>query len=127
VLVYNPLAGGFLSGKYRPKEPPREGTRFTLGTAAKRYQERYWQQAQFEAVETLREGVEQRGFDLVSVAVAWVLAQQGITSAIIGASRAGQLAALLAAPDLELDEDLLEVCDRLWWSLPRQAVLEGYR
>ena len=42
ILVYNPLAGGFLTGKYRSDEAPREGTRFTLGTAADRYRERYW-------------------------------------------------------------------------------------
>jgi aryl-alcohol dehydrogenase-like predicted oxidoreductase len=128
VLVYNPLAGGFLSGKYRPGEDPRAGTRFTLGSAAQRYQERYWQSAQFEAVERLRrKGVEARGLDLVSVAVAWVLAQEGVTSAIIGASRSEQLTASLAAADLELDADLLAACDEAWWALPRRPVIEGYR
>ncbi len=127
VLAYNPLAGGFLSGKYRSGEEPRKGTRFTLGTAAERYRERYWQRAQFEAIETLRKAVEQRGLDMVSVAVAWVLAQEGISSAIIGASRADQLPASLAAPELELDEGLLEVIDQLWWNLPRRRVAEGYR
>ncbi len=127
VLAYNPLAGGFLSGKYRSGEEPREGTRFTLGTAAERYRERYWQRAQFEAMETLRKAVEQRGLDMVSVAVAWVLAQEGISSAIIGASHADQLPASLAAPELELDESLREVIDSLWWNLPRRRVAEGYR
>ena len=42
VLVYNPLAGGFLSGKYKQGEAPVEGTRFTLGTAGRHYQARYW-------------------------------------------------------------------------------------
>ncbi len=127
VLVYNPLAGGFLSGKYRSGEQPREGTRFTLGTAAERYQERYWQRAHFEAVETLRKAVEPRGLDMVSVAIAWVLAREDVSSAIIGASRAAQLGASLAAVDLELDEELLEICESLWWSLPRRPVQEGYR
>ena len=127
VLVYNPLAGGFLSGKYRPGEEPREGTRFTLGTAAERYRERYWQRAQFEAVETLRKAAESRGFELVSLAVAWVLAQRGVTSAIVGASRPDQLSASLASSDLELDAELLEICDGLWWNLPRRPVQEGYR
>lgn len=127
VLVYNPLAGGFLSGKYKTGEQPREGTRFTLGSAAGRYQERYWHEAQFKAVEQLKEVVEGRELEMVSVAIAWVLAQQGISSAIIGASRPQQLDANVAALEIELDEELSHACDQAWWSLPRRPVAEGYR
>ncbi len=127
VLVYNPLAGGFLSGKYQPGEAPRAGTRFTLGSAAQRYQARYWHDAQFKAVEQLRAALEPRQLNMVSVAVGWVLAQAGVTSAIIGASRPEQLDANLQALDVEFDQALQEACDALWWSLPRQPVAEGYR
>ncbi len=127
VLVYNPLAGGFLSGKYDRNEGLKDNTRFTLGTAAERYQERYWQDAQFDAVAELKQVVDQRGLNMVSVALAWVLKQPAITSAIIGASRAEQLPASLSALDLELDEDLLAACDAAWWQLPRRPVIEGYR
>ncbi len=127
VLVYNPLAGGFLSGKYQKGQSPEDGTRFTLGTAAERYQARYWQDAQFDAVESLKAVVDERGLNLVTVAVAWVLAQEGITSAIIGASRPDQLDANLAALNLEFDDELKEACDAAWWQLPRRPVIEGYR
>ncbi len=127
VLVYNPLAGGMLSGKYRAGEVPREGTRFTLGNAAARYQDRYWHEVQLQAVERLQQAVTARGAELVTVAVAWVLAQPGVTSAIIGASRPEQLPANLAASDFDLDDELKALCDALWWSLPRQRVDEGYR
>ncbi len=127
VLIYNPLAGGFLSGKYRAGEDPRDGTRFTLGSAARMYQWRYWQEAQFEAVADLCREVEDRGLDLVSVAIAWVLDQAGVSSAIIGASRADQLEGSLRAPELELDDALRERCDAVWWRLPRRRVIEGYR
>ncbi len=127
VLVYNPLAGGFLSGKYTAGQSPVEGTRFTLGTAAERYQGRYWHDSQFQAVETLSEVVAAKGLNLVSVAVAWVLAQEGVTSAIIGASKAEQLAANVAALSVVLDDELREACDAAWWSLPRVPVQEGYR
>ncbi len=127
VLIYNPLAGGFLSGKYRAGEDPRDGTRFTLGSAARMYQWRYWQEAQFEAVADLCHEVEDRGLDLVSVAIAWVLDQAGVSSAIIGASRADQLEGSLRAPELELDDALRERCDAVWWRLPRRGVIEGYR
>ena len=127
VIVYNPLAGGFLSGKYQPGQDVEAGTRFALGTAAERYQARYWQESQFEAVETLKAVVEAKGLNMVSVAVAWVLAQPGITSAIIGASRPDQLDANLAAFDVEFDEELSAACEAVWWSLPRRPVQEGYR
>ncbi len=127
VLVYNPLAGGFLSGKYKKGQAPEEGTRFTLGSAADRYQGRYWNDFQFDAVESLKQVVQAKDLDMVSVAVGWVLAQPGITSAIIGASRPDQLAANLAAPDVVFDDELREACEAAWWSLPRRPVAEGYR
>ncbi len=127
VLVYNPLAGGMLSGKYNRGEAPRDGTRFTLGNAGRMYQYRYWQEAQLEVVERLCKEAELRNVSPVTVAVAWVLAQEGVTSAIIGASRVEQLAPALAAPEFELDEDLRAVCDTLWFELPRRPVIEGYR
>jgi aryl-alcohol dehydrogenase-like predicted oxidoreductase len=127
VIVYNPLAGGFLSGKYRKGEEPREGTRFTLGTAGRRYQYRYWDEAQFDAVATLGEAVQEREQNMASVAVAWVLAQPGITSAIVGASKPEQLDDTLPAAALQLDDELRSACDAAWWSLPRRQVLEGYR
>ena len=119
VIAYNPLAGGFLSGKYRTLEQLPPGTRFTLGKTGDLYRERYWHQTQLEAVEQLRKHFEPRGKSMVTVAVAWVLAQPGITSAIVGASKAEQLDASLAAVDLVLDAEDLEVCDLAWYSLPR--------
>ena len=63
----------------------------------------------------------------MSVAVAWVLAQPGVSTAIIGASRPDQLDANLAALDVTLDDELREICDAAWWSLPRRPVSDGYR
>jgi aryl-alcohol dehydrogenase-like predicted oxidoreductase len=127
VLAYNPLAGGFLSGKHEAGAEPEPGGRFALGTAAGIYRHRYWQDAQFRAVERLAKECEARGVALVSVAVAWVLAQPGVTSAIVGASRPEQLAPSLAAAALKLDPELAKVCEELWWELPRRPVIEGYR
>jgi aryl-alcohol dehydrogenase-like predicted oxidoreductase len=119
VIAYNPLAGGFLSGKYPSVGEPPPGTRFSLGKTGELYRERYWHQAQLEAVERLRAYFGPRGQKLVSVAVAWVLAQPGVTSAIIGASRPEQLDDSLAAADLVLDDEAKEVCNLAWYSLPR--------
>ncbi len=119
VIAYNPLAGGFLSGKYQTGQTPPTGTRFTLGKTGDLYRERYWQNAQFEAVNQLRAFFQKRGKSLVQVAVAWVLAQPGITSAIVGASRPEQLDDSLSAVDLKLDSEELEACNLAWFSLPR--------
>src|SRR5215218_1386666 len=115
VIVYNPLAGGLLSGKYRPDEPPRPGTRFTLGVSGELYRERYWQSAQFEAVETLSGYCKGHGLSVATVSVAWVLSRPDVTSAIVGASHPEQLDETLAAVELELDDDARAACDAVWW------------
>jgi aryl-alcohol dehydrogenase (NADP+) len=127
VMVYNPLAGGFLSGKYRKGDDPQEGTRFMLGTAARRYQQRYWDDAQFDAVDMLRSVADGHGVSLGALAIAWVMAQPGITSAIVGASSADQLDAAFEAAKLEWNADLQKACDGTWFKLPRRPVIEGYR
>ncbi|WP_437871669.1 aldo/keto reductase [Sorangium sp. So ce363] len=105
VIPYNPLAGGLLTGKHRRGEPTT-GTRFTLGTAGTIYQQRYWNERAFATVEKLQGIVAEAGLSLTSVAVAWVLANPAITSAIIGASRPEQLDATIAAAELALDPAL---------------------
>jgi aryl-alcohol dehydrogenase-like predicted oxidoreductase len=120
VIVYNPLAGGLLTGKHDPSAPPGPGTRFSLGASGALYRDRYWHAAQFEAVSTLRAYFRDRGLDLATAAVAWVIAQPGITAAIVGASRPDQLDATLSAADVTLDADALAACDAVWWTLPRR-------
>lgn len=122
VIVYNPLAGGMLTGKHAGDAPPGAGTRFTLGASGELYRERYWHAAQFEAVRALRTFCEDRRLSLAAVSVAWVLSRSGITSAIVGASRPEQLDDTLAAVDLTLDEETLAACDTAWWTLPRRPV-----
>ncbi|HVO41561.1 MAG TPA: aldo/keto reductase [Aggregatilineales bacterium] len=119
VIVYNPLAGGFLSGKHRRDAVPEAGGRFTLGDAGALYRRRYWQQAQFEAVERLKAFYAGRDRSLVAVAVAWVLAQPFVTSAIVGASKPEQLDDSLRAVDLTLDAEEMEFLNGLWFDLPR--------
>ena len=127
VLVYNPLAGGFLSGKYAKGEGPVEGTRFTLGTAGRRYQYRYWQDAQFDAADMIRAVADGHGVSMAALSIAWVMAQPGITSAIVGASAPDQLKAAVEASQLDITDDLRAALDPPWWTLPRRPVLEGYR
>jgi aryl-alcohol dehydrogenase (NADP+) len=118
VIPYNPIAGGMLSGKHRPGSPT-EGSRFTLGTAAGRYQDRYWNEWGFGTVERLTPVAAEAGLPLVTLAVAWVLANPAVTSPIIGASRPEQLEESINATDVTLPADLVqrlnEMTDRGDW------------
>jgi aryl-alcohol dehydrogenase-like predicted oxidoreductase len=121
VIVYNPLAGGMLTGKHRGEAPPAPGTRFTLGgPTGELYRERYWHAAQFEAVAQLRSFCAERALNLATASIAWVLARPGITSAIVGASRPEQLEDTLAAADMRLDDETLAAFESVWWTLPRR-------
>jgi aryl-alcohol dehydrogenase (NADP+) len=113
VIPYNPLAGGFLSGKHRREAGPTAGTRFALGTAAKRYQERYWREREFATVEAVRAIAAEAGMSMVQLALAWVLAQPAVTSPIIGASRPEQLDEAIAALGKTLDPGLEARLDEL--------------
>jgi aryl-alcohol dehydrogenase-like predicted oxidoreductase len=113
VIPYNPIAGGLLSGKYTRTAPPPEGSRFTLGTAAKNYQDRYWHEREFDTVAVLSQLAGQAGVSLVTLSVAWVMAHPAITAPIIGASRPEQLDASLAAAGFALDGELKRKLDEI--------------
>ena len=121
MIPFNPLAGGFLSAKYKPgTEPPKDARfGFLSGRTRRIYHSRYWHEVQFEAVTHLREFFTQRNKSLVQAAIAWVLAQPDITSAIVGASSAGQLRESLPATEVTLDAEEMEACNDVWFNLPR--------
>ncbi len=127
VIVYNPLAGGVLSGKYKVGQYIDEGSRFNLPGAGKVYQKRYWEDVKLGIARELADAASERDLSPVSVAVAWTLAQPGITSAIIGATRPDQLDANIAGVGLQLDDEMKALCDGFWWRLPRVPVIDGYR
>jgi 1-deoxyxylulose-5-phosphate synthase len=111
VIPYNPIAGGLLSGKHSRSAAPAEGTRFTLGSAGGMYQDRYWHEREFDTVDELGQLAKQAGTDLVTLSVAWVLANKAVTAPIIGASRPEQLPASLAGAEFVLHEDLKRQLD----------------
>ncbi len=113
VIAYNPLAGGLLTGKHDRSAQPSEGTRFSLGTAAKRYQDRYWNEASFDAVDAIRPLAEEAGLSMAELAMRWVLSNPLVTAPIVGASSPSQLDAPLAAVEGELDSDLAAALDEL--------------
>jgi aryl-alcohol dehydrogenase-like predicted oxidoreductase len=114
ILVYNPLAGGLLSGKQN-RERPLPGTRFDK---VPMYIDRYWHPAYFDAVDELRAAADAAGRSLVDVALNWLLHHTAAACVILGASSEEQLAENLDAFEkAPLSEDLLTVADGVWQKL----------
>ncbi|MES2188219.1 MAG: aldo/keto reductase [Pseudomonadota bacterium] len=113
VIPYNPLAGGMLTGKYQKGSAPVEGTRFTLGKAAGRYQDRYWNDRCFDTVAEVQAIAKEAGVPLTTLAVAWVMANPLVTAPLLGASRPEQLDDTLAAATYKLDPALKKRLDDL--------------
>jgi aryl-alcohol dehydrogenase-like predicted oxidoreductase len=91
VAPYNPLGAGMLTGKYRRGQEPPVGSRFALGEYGRSYQRRYWDDRMFDVVEAVTEVARELGASPAQVALAWLLAQPGVTTPIVGASRPEQL------------------------------------
>lgn len=110
-VVYNPLAGGLLTGKHQ-RQAPEAGGRFD---ANKNYRERYWYDTNFDAVEELGVACAAAGRSLVSTALGWILHHTAVDCLIMGASRLEQLQEnLQAADEGPLSEDLVAACERAW-------------
>jgi aryl-alcohol dehydrogenase-like predicted oxidoreductase len=99
-VPFGPLAGGWLTGKYRRDEPYPEGSRMTQRPEP--YQ-RLVADRVFDGLDRLREEAAARGVELATLAFAWVLATPGVTGAVCGPSRAAHLDPVLAARELQLD------------------------
>jgi aryl-alcohol dehydrogenase-like predicted oxidoreductase len=112
-LIWSPLAGGFLTGKYTREDPTGAGGRRAAFSVPPIDLERGYQ-----AVETMREIADSRGVPVAHVAYAWLLAKPEVSSVIVGASRPEQLADNLAAADLSLTEEELAALDAIDPPLP---------
>jgi aryl-alcohol dehydrogenase-like predicted oxidoreductase len=88
IVVWSPLGGGFLSGKYAPGERTRPGSRSEESWA---YPQRYFAESADETLRALMEVSRELDREPAQVAVRWVVEQPGITAAIVGARDAGQL------------------------------------
>jgi aryl-alcohol dehydrogenase-like predicted oxidoreductase len=109
-IVWSPLAQGVLTGKYVPGEAPERGTRAasqSMGWAMDRFRD----DDVLEAVQRLRPVAEGLGIGMAQLALAWVLRQPNVASAIVGASRPEQVEENAAASGVELDDATLAAID----------------
>lgn len=94
--VYNPLAGGLLTGRYRSDAVPRTG-RFGSASNAAFYRDRYWNPHMFAAVEQLTSFAESADLPMPELALRWLLSKPTVRSILVGASSTEQLTANLDA------------------------------
>ena len=113
-VVYNPLAGGLLTGKHK-QEVFTAGTRFDNN---KLYQDRYWHTQDFHAVEQLRMIARLAGRSLISLSLNWLQHHTPADVIILGASSLAQLNDnLAAAAEGPLPEEMVKACDQVWQDL----------
>lgn len=101
ILPYFPLAGGFLTGKYKRGEPAPAGSRGESSA----YVQKYMTEANYTKVETLTAWAAERGHTLNELAHAWLLAQPRVSSVISGATQLAQVQANAKAADWQLSVD----------------------
>lgn len=109
-IVWSPLAQGVLTGKYRPGEQPPEDSRASSESMSG-FIDRLMQDPVLEAVQRLRPIAESIGLTMAQMALAWVLRQSNVASAIVGASRPEQVRANASASGLTLDASTLNAID----------------
>lgn len=105
IVVWSPLAGGFLSGKYKPGERQLSGSRSEEGWA---FPQRYFATNADETLQSLFEAAEDSGHSPAQVAIRWTLQQRAISSTIVGARHTQHLQDNLGAAGWKLEEELLD-------------------
>ncbi len=109
-MIWSPLAGGLLSGKYRRDQDQPEGTRFAEGWSEPPIRD---EKALFDLIETLVEIGDGHGVSAAQVAIAWINTRPGVTTSVIGARKAHQLEDNLAAADLTLTDDEITTIEKV--------------
>jgi aryl-alcohol dehydrogenase-like predicted oxidoreductase len=112
-IVFSPIAQGALTGKYRPGEQPPPGSRATDEKGGADMIERWMRDEVLDRVQQLVPLAAESGLSMAQLAVAWVLQNDNVASAIIGASRPEQVQDNAAASGVKLDADLLTKIDEI--------------
>jgi len=111
-IVWSPLGQGVLTGKYAPGSPPPQGSRATSEEMGG-WMDRLVQEPVLEAVQRLKPLAAEAGLSLAQFALAWVLREPNVASAIVGASRPEQLAENAAASGAEVAPALFAEAERI--------------
>jgi aryl-alcohol dehydrogenase-like predicted oxidoreductase len=112
-IVFSPIAQGVLTGKYRPGEQPPSGSRATDEKGGADTIKRWMRDDVLDRVQQLAPLAEEAGLSMAQLAVAWVLQNDNVASAIVGASRPEQVHDNAAAAGVKLSEELLAKIDKV--------------
>ena len=112
-IVWSPIAQGVLTGKYQPGQPAPAGSRATDDKSGADFIARWLSDEVLTRVQQLRPLAEQAGLTMAQLAVAWVLQNPNVSSAIVGATRPEQLRDNVKASGVKLDADLLKAIDEV--------------
>jgi aryl-alcohol dehydrogenase-like predicted oxidoreductase len=111
-IVWSPLAQGALTGKYKPGAPVPEGTRAASRQMGAMMSD-WLEEDVLETVQRLVPVAERLGITMAQLALAWVLREENVASAIVGASRPEQVRDNTSASGIELDAETLAEIDRI--------------
>jgi aryl-alcohol dehydrogenase-like predicted oxidoreductase len=112
-IVFSPVAQGVLTGKYVPGQPVPEGSRATDDKGGADFVKRFLRDDVLERVQALRPVADQAGITMAQLAVAWVLHNPNVASAIIGASRPEQVTENVRAAGVTLAPELIALVDEV--------------
>jgi aryl-alcohol dehydrogenase-like predicted oxidoreductase len=119
-IVWSPIAQGALSGKYLPGKKPPAGSRATDKKGGANMIARWMRDEVLTAVQKLRPIAESVDLTLSQLAIAWVLQNPNVSSAIIGATRPAQIKENVKASGVKLSETTMREIDRVLGSLPER-------
>src|SRR5215813_5601949 len=112
-IVWSPIAQGVLTGKYLPGQAPPAGSRATDDKSGANFIQALLRDDVLTAVQKLRPLADEAGLTMAQLAVAWVLQNPNVASAIVGATRPAQLEDNVKAAGVKLDGDLLKKIDEV--------------
>ena len=119
-IVWSPIAQGALTGKYLPGKKPPAGSRATDKKGGANMISRWMRDEVLSAVQELKPIAEKNGLTLAQLAVAWVLQNPNVSSAIIGATKPAQIKENVKAAGVKLDNETMKEIDRALGSLPER-------
>jgi aryl-alcohol dehydrogenase-like predicted oxidoreductase len=112
-VVFSPVAQGVLTGKYQPGQPPPQGSRATDDKGGASFIKRFMRDDVLTRVQQLRPVADEAGLTLAQLAVAWVLQNENVAAAIVGASRPEQVSENVKASGVRLPTEVLAHIDEV--------------